>query len=126
MPYRTIARIAIQHAVEQHERNLGYPAPLIEGSLSTVLDAQRRRDERLRFVAKATFFHFENMPRAQRDNVFLAAILDDPSITGGDALILQVAMFEPDRLSNALSLAWWKERSRLIRAMSVIVGGSRS
>lgn len=125
MPYRTIARIAVQHAVAQHERNLGYPAPLIEGSLSAVLDAQRRRDERLRFVAKATFFHVENMPRAERHNFFLAAILDDPTITGGDALILQAAMFRPLRLSAALFLAWRRERSRLIRAMAVIAGGSR-
>ena len=125
MPYQTIARIAVQHALSLHQRDLGYPAPLIEGSWNAVLDAQRRRAERLRFVAEATFLHFENMPRPERHNVFLAAILDDPSITGGDALILQAALLRPHRLSAALFLAWRRERLRLIRAMALIGGDSK-
>ena len=117
MPHQTIACMAVHDAVAQYERRLGYPPPIIEVSWEKLLEAQRRRDERLLYFARATFFYFDRMPLRIRHNIFLASILDNANITGRDTLIVQVAVINPNRLAAALE--WPRDTSRLIRAMAV-------
>ena len=115
----TLAKVAVSHALAAHNLGVSIPKPLIEGSWGEIEAHARRREAALRSAAIKTLRHFDAMAPEQRRAAFLAAILDDDKVTGGDTLLLAAAIEAPEALNAALDDAWLREKRRLMKATAI-------
>ena len=114
-----LAELAVDHALARYEHGVTIPPAIIEGTWEEIERCSRARHVALRAAAKATLDHFESLEVEQRRARFLAAILDDDGVTGGDAILLAAAIEVGDALDDALDEAWSVERVRLMKAAAI-------